>query len=131
MRERLQTVMASGVPLVFAAVTDMFFCSKIDSVAGIVGVKVFKALDALQLEQGLAGPAPRLILLDLNSSALAPIETIRRIKGDARLARIPIVGFLSHVQQDLAQQAREAGCDRVMSRSAFSSGLAGILESAR
>jgi hypothetical protein len=38
-----------------------------------------------------------------------------------------VVGFLSHVQKDLAVAARESGCDRVMARSAFTRDLPEIL----
>jgi hypothetical protein len=38
---------------------------------------------------------------------------------------------LSHVQTDLAARAREAGCDEVMPRSAFTQNLARILSAAR
>jgi phosphoketolase len=40
---------------------------------------------------------------------------------------IPTVGFLSHVQKDLAVAAREAGCDRIVARSAFTRDLPRIL----
>ncbi|HLL39636.1 MAG TPA: hypothetical protein VK357_08200, partial [Rubrobacteraceae bacterium] len=40
---------------------------------------------------------------------------------------IPVIGFLSHVQKDLAVAARESGCDRVMARSAFTKDLPEIL----
>jgi hypothetical protein len=42
-----------------------------------------------------------------------------------------MVGFLSHVQVDLAEQARAAGCDEVMPRSKFTRDLAQILSSAK
>ena len=38
-----------------------------------------------------------------------------------------MVGFLSHVQKDLAVAARERGCDRIMARSAFVKDLPRIL----
>jgi hypothetical protein len=40
---------------------------------------------------------------------------------------VKTVGFLSHVQKDLAVAAREAGCDRVVARSAFTKDLPQIL----
>jgi hypothetical protein len=42
-----------------------------------------------------------------------------------------MVGFLSHVQTDLAAQARAAGCSEVMPRSSFTQNLAAILGSAK
>jgi hypothetical protein len=44
---------------------------------------------------------------------------------------VRMVGFLSHVQVDLAEQARAAGCDEVMPRSKFTQNLAEILSSAK
>jgi hypothetical protein len=38
-----------------------------------------------------------------------------------------VVGFLSHVNKDLAVAARESGCDRVVARSAFTKDLPEIL----
>ena len=120
----------SEYPAVLVAVDDMFFSSRIESVAKLLGVTVAQALDATQLEQRLAGPPPRMILLDLNSRACTPLEALRRIKADARLSKVPVIGFLSHVQHELVQQAKEAGCDQVMARSVFSARLAKILEAA-
>jgi hypothetical protein len=40
---------------------------------------------------------------------------------------VSTVGFLSHVQGDLAVAARKSGCDRVMARSAFVENLPQIL----
>ncbi len=37
------------------------------------------------------------------------------------------MGFLSHVQKDLAVAAKEAGCDRIMARSAFTRDLPKII----
>jgi hypothetical protein len=49
------------------------------------------------------------------------------VKSDAATASVPTVGFLSHVQKDLAVAARKAGCDRVTARSAFVKDLPGLL----
>ena len=52
---------------------------------------------------------------------------LQSVRSDAATQDIPTVGFLSHVQKDLAVAAREAGCDRVMARSAFTRDLPRIL----
>jgi DNA-binding NarL/FixJ family response regulator len=44
---------------------------------------------------------------------------------------IRIVAFLSHVQRELAEQAKNAGCDEVMPRSSFTQNLVGILSLAK
>jgi CheY-like chemotaxis protein len=122
---------APDVPVVILAVDDLFFSSRIKSTARLMGVKVLHATDVRQLHDLLAGLVPRMIILDLNSQACAPLDAVRRIKADTRLSQVPIIGFLSHVQRDLQRKAREEGCDQVLPRSTFSANLSRILESAR
>jgi hypothetical protein len=43
------------------------------------------------------------------------------------LDRLVTIYFISHVQADLARESREAGCDVVMARSAFSQQLPQIV----
>lgn len=118
-------------PLVLAGVEDIFFSAMIEPAAREAGVELRLALDSLQLQAALNGRLPALIILDLNSKTCRPLDAIRRIRSDPRLTDIPLVGFLSHVQVDLEAAAREAGCDHVMPRSAFSKNLAKILGRAR
>jgi DNA-binding NarL/FixJ family response regulator len=84
-------------------------------------VKVAATAEALQC---LLEPAPKLVIVDLNSRS-QPIAAIQRLRAEKQGLRV--VGFLSHVQTDLAAQARAAGCDEVMPRSVFTQNLAAIL----
>jgi len=76
----------------------------------------------------LLEPAPNLVIVDLNarSHPLAAIERVRAAQKDLR-----VIGFLSHVQRELAEQAQVAGCNEVMPRSAFTQNLAAILSAAK
>jgi uncharacterized protein YgbK (DUF1537 family) len=65
------------VPVVLSAADDMFFSLKIESAVKLVGVKLVQASDFGQLEERLLGPAPQMIILDLNSRACAPIEAMQ------------------------------------------------------
>jgi len=112
---------------VLAAVDDLFFWTKIEAAARHLGVRLQHATDAAQFEEKLATEVPDLIILDLNSEACAPMAVLRRVKSDQKLKAIPVVGFLSHVQVELAQSAIAAGCDRVLPRSKFSATLPEIL----
>jgi hypothetical protein len=49
----------------------------------------------------------------------------------ARLAGVRTIGFGSHVDLDTLQAARDAGCGVVLARSAFFSGLPGVLDPGR
>ena len=122
---------ACSVPVILSAVDDLFFSSKIESAANLAGVRVVSARNARQLEELLATLAPRMIILDLNSEACAPLEAVRRIKSDERLSHTPVIGFVSHVQRELINEARRAGYDQVMPRSFFSANLLKILASAK
>ena len=118
---------ATASRIVVAAVDDIFFAAKIDAEARRAMVQLIEARDAEELSRRLAGIVPDLVILDLNGKACRPIDSIRQIKEDPRLARVPMVGFFSHVQTDLEKAAREAGCDHVIPRSVFVRNLPEIL----
>jgi DNA-binding NarL/FixJ family response regulator len=106
---------------------DLFFQMKLAETAKHLGVEV-KVATTPEALQGLLEPPPKLLIVDLNSRN-QPIATIQRLRADKNGVRV--VGFLSHVQTDLAAQARAAGCDEVMPRSAFTQNLASILAAAK
>jgi CheY-like chemotaxis protein len=116
--------------LVIAAVEDIFFSAMIESSARNAGVEVKIAVDSSRLNELLNSTLPRLIILDLNGKACAPLEAVTFIKAEPRLAGVPVIGFFSHVQVELETAARAAGCDRVLPRSAFVRSLPQILTSA-
>jgi CheY-like chemotaxis protein len=112
---------------VVALMDDLFFQMKLAETAKQLGVEVKVAAngDALMV---LMESQPKLVIVDLNarSHPIQTIEMLRRIRKDVR-----VVGFLSHVQTELAAQAQAAGCDEVMPRSSFTQNLAAILSVAK
>ena len=112
---------------VLAAVEDLLFRSKISETAQAVGVEAAFPRNPRKLLEELRASPPDLLVLDLNSSRFEPMELLRIVSSDDALREVSTVGFLSHVQGDLALAAREAGCDRVMARSAFVENLPRIL----
>lgn len=115
-------------------VDDMFFTSKINAAAAECGRQIERVKTRAQLE-GLVANPPSLVIIDLNSDRLDPLEAIRFLKSRAELSGAPIVSFVSHVQTDLIRAAQTAGCDNVLPRSVFTQMLpqivAGNLESIR
>jgi CheY-like chemotaxis protein len=97
----------------------MFFGARINSAAAAAGARIERVRSREQLELLGAAEPPALVIVDLNSSTLDPLEVIRFLKSTSAVARVPIVGFVSHVQTDLIRQARAEGCDHVLPRSAF------------
>lgn len=116
------------MPQVLALLDDLFFQAKIMETAKHVGVTVraYTTPDALLAE--MAQEKPKLLVIDLNARS-HPVEWLTRIHANAD--GVPVVAFLSHVQTDLAQQARAAGCQRVMARSQLTRDLATILAQAK
>lgn len=112
---------------VVALMDDLFFQMKLAETAKQLGVEVKVAANAKAL-LGLLEPLPKLVIVDLNARAGA-IDAIQQLRE--RADGVPVLGFLSHVQTDLATQAEAAGCDEVMPRSQFTRNLATILSAAK
>lgn len=71
---------------------------------------------------------PALVILDLNHAKLDPISLIETLKKDEESYKVPVLGFISHVDAERKQAANDAGCDTVVARSAFSVNLPQILK---
>jgi CheY-like chemotaxis protein len=112
---------------VLAAVEDLLFKSKISETAEVLGIEAGFPRSRERLLETLRDSPPDLLVLDLNSARFEPIELLRSLQADDTTQHIPTIGFLSHVQKDLAVAAKEAGCDRVVARSAFTRDLPRIL----
>jgi DNA-binding NarL/FixJ family response regulator len=112
---------------IVAMMDDLFFQMKVAETAKHLGLELKVATNGDAL-LGLLEPPPNLVIVDLNarSQPLAAIERVRAAQKDLR-----VVGFLSHMQRDLAAQAQAAGCDEVMPRSAFTQNLSAILSTAK
>jgi DNA-binding NarL/FixJ family response regulator len=112
---------------VLALVDDIFFQARISATAKQVGVelKMFGAADALVAGAAAGG---ELIVIDLNARADA-IGALNQLREAGN--QTPVIAFLSHVQTELAERARVAGCTEVMPRSRFTQDLAAILGRAK
>ena len=112
---------------IIAAVDDMLFMSKIRATAESLNVTIrfVRNIDTLFSVAGDSRPA--LIIVDLHTEKLDPLELARRLKSDEELSKVPLLGFYSHVETELRDQAQSAGFDQVMPRSAFSANLGQIL----
>ncbi len=113
---------------VLALTDDIFFQAKLLETAKQLGVELRACATPDALAAEIAAAAPKLVVVDLNARA-NPLEAVERVR--ASHAGIPLIGFLSHVQVELAERARAAGCRDVMPRSKFTRDLATILSRAK
>lgn len=112
---------------ILAVLEDLFFTVKINESAKHAGLPIqFVKSETDVMENAKTGPA--LIILDLNFQGIEPLKLIAKLKSDEDTKSISLIGYLSHVQGELKQQAQQAGCDMVLARSAFSQNLPQILK---
>jgi CheY-like chemotaxis protein len=109
---------------VVALIDDIFFQAKLLETAKQVGVEVRTCTTPDALDAEIAKAVPKLVVVDLNAGS-GPFEALERLQANG--GKIPLIAFLSHVQVDLAERARAAGCSDVMPRSKFMQNLATIL----
>ncbi len=77
----------------------------------------FRVAEAANGEEALTQTAelrPDAIVMDLAMPGIDGWEATRRLKGDARTARIPIIALSGHTLPRHLDAAREAGCDVVL-----------------
>jgi PleD family two-component response regulator len=112
---------------VLAVVSDLFFSVKLTEAARRSGLALeFVKEPKVVIEK--AQEKPSLIIFDLNFEAAQPLKLITKLKSKADTKGISLIGYLSHIQVELKQQAQDAGCDMVMARSAFSQNLPQIFK---
>jgi len=117
-----------GKKKILAVVEDLMFTVKIADAAKRAGLDVEFVKSERDVMEKAAQEKPLLIILDLNFNAVEPLKLIAQMKSDGEMKQISVIGYLSHVQGELKQQAQEAGANIVMARSAFSQNLQQILK---
>jgi PleD family two-component response regulator len=117
-----------GKKKILAVVEDLMFTVKISDAAKRAGLEVEFVKSERDVLEKAVQEKPLLIILDLNFAAVEPLDLISKMKGDDATKQISVIGYLSHVQGELKQQAQEAGANMVMARSAFSQNLQQILK---
>jgi hypothetical protein len=86
----------------------------------LFGSKVQGALRAAGHEVVSPDAAADLLVVDLTADAEERLGAVRE-------AKVPTLGFYSHVEQDVRRAAEEAGIDRVVPRSREGAALVGQL----
>jgi DNA-binding NarL/FixJ family response regulator len=112
---------------ILAAVDDLLFSSKIRTTAKQLGLEIQFARTPADILAQAKATNPTLAIFDLNSAKTDPIATITALKQDQATSGIRTIAFASHVHTALIAEARQAGADEVLPRSAFAGNLAKIL----
>lgn len=112
---------------VLALVDDLFFQAKMLETAKHVGVELECVATSEALIERARQKPPALVVIDLNARS-GGLEALERLASGNYL---PVIAFLSHVQVELAERAKRAGCGDVMPRSKFTQNLANIFSRAK
>jgi hypothetical protein len=96
---------------ILVAVRDLAFRSKIQAAADRLQVQLRLRPRGSPLSDAARELGGGTIIADLGEPGI--LEEIRAAK---EVARVRVVGFLGHLQVDLARAAEEAGVDEVLSR---------------
>lgn len=110
---------------VIACVEDLFFRSKIEATTRHLNVPV-RFVAAKELVKACADKNAAAVLIELSSNGDS-LVAVRELRKGAVAAGMPVIGFLSHVDKELARQAEAAGVSQVMPRSQFSETLPDLL----
>lgn len=112
---------------VVALVDDLFFQAKMLETAKHVGVQLECMATGEALVERVRHDPPALVVVDLNARC-GGLDAVERL-GPGN--QPPVIAFLSHMQVELAERARLAGCREVMPRSKFTQNLASIFSQAK
>lgn len=112
---------------VLAAVEDLLFRSRISEAADSLGVEAKFPRSPEKLLGALRSGRPDVLVLDLNSVRFDAVSILNELRADEGLASVETIGYVPHTRTDLILAAREAGCGRILARSAFFNGLPDVL----
>jgi DNA-binding NarL/FixJ family response regulator len=116
--------------MIVCAIDDLLFSIKIKDAAKHLGVELYFERSADRIVDTVRDKQPSLVIFDLNSARMAPMDAITAIKADPALASVRTLGYVSHVDAATIAAARQAGVDEVLARSAFAARLGEILTTA-
>jgi len=102
---------------------DLFFSSRIESISAKLGIEI-RILTSLQdLRAALSVESPKVLVVNLDALA-AELETLGKLTDEKSFK---IVGYYSHVNTKLAEEARKIGADLVLPRRTFVTKMQDVL----
>ncbi|MDR1990828.1 MAG: HAD-IA family hydrolase [Acidobacteriaceae bacterium] len=82
----------------------------------LTGFEVVEAANGMEALDRAVETEPDIILMDLSLPVMDGWEATRRLKADARTARIPVVAITGHVSFGMSEGAQRAGCDAFVTK---------------
>jgi CheY-like chemotaxis protein len=80
------------------------------------GFRVAEAANGAEALEQARTLLPDLIVMDLSLPVMDGWEATRRLKGDERTRRIPVLALTGHALGGHSERAKEAGCDAYLTK---------------
>jgi chemosensory pili system protein ChpA (sensor histidine kinase/response regulator) len=80
------------------------------------GYRVSLAADGLQALERLQAERPAVVLSDIEMPRMDGFDLVRNIRGDARMADLPVIMITSRIAEKHREHARELGVDHYLGK---------------
>ena len=107
---------------------DMFFSSKIESMAKDLDIDIVKVKNREELQDKVEAKTIDLVIIDLASRKIDAEEVFTELRNSPEHKKVFCIGYLPHVERELADKFREKGVDLVIPRSKFSREMGTIIK---
>lgn len=107
---------------------DMFFSSKIENTAKDLDIATVKIKNREEFQDKIEGKTIDLVIIDLASRKIDAEEVFTELKSSPEHKKVFCIGYLPHVERELASKFREKGVDLVIPRSKFSREMGVIIK---
>ncbi len=107
---------------------DMFFSSKIENTAKNLDIATVKIKNGEEFQDKIQGKTIDLVIIDLASRKIDAEEVFTELRSSTEHKNVFCIGYLPHVERELASKFREKGMDLVIPRSKFSREMGAIIK---
>ncbi len=107
---------------------DMFFSSKIENTAKDLDIATVKIKNREEFQDKIEEKTIDLVILDLASRKIDAEEVFTELRNSTEHKKVFCIGYLPHVERELASKFREKGMDLVIPRSKFSREMGAIIK---
>ncbi len=111
--------------MIVTLVPNLLLRSQLNSVLSGMNVESKNVQNSADMIAAIKGGTDIRVILDLNAAGVDTIELLKEIKRD--FSSVQVIGFFSHVDKAIEQQAKAAAIDLLYPRSKFFGALPGII----
>ena len=106
----------------------MFFSSKIENTAKNLDIATVKIKSREELQGKIEGKTIDLVIIDLASRKIDVERVFAELRNFEKHGKVFCIGYLPHVERELADKFRGKGVDLVIPRSKFSREMGAIMK---